>query len=299
MTIVKDYMTNENVIKEFIKEENIFNNIIVLDEKQENLIETMDDSVVLLTDMKNGVLGYHSRFIKSCADKVSQWIVVLFNDDGVVYKHLYSALAETGVRFEILIPEKENCAVYEKIKKATRIDRKKIFVWSFYPERGKKTIAELLGRFLPADYSFDISEGGVLAEKIKNSDAGSVIIVGKNNDEFRIPVPEGIQPIYIKTYADSNVQLYLRKDRISFEILKLLPPHLNWTKEKAAEQIFFISPIYEMWRCNSVNPRLDSGFVMWDEFGLPVLLKETKDEDIMEFLSQFNDAEKIAKKIKS
>ena len=37
---------------------------------------------------------------------------------------------------------------------------------------------------------------------------------------------------------------------------------------------------------------------MWDEYGLPVLLKDTEDEEIMAFLSQFSDAEKIAQKIR-
>ena len=297
MTVLKDYVTDESVIKEFVKEEKMFDNILVLDEKQDSLVEKVQDTVVLLTDLKKGILGYHSRFIKACADKVSQWIVVLFNDDEVVYKHLYNALAETGARFEILVYSKENSAVYEKIKNAVSIDRKKVFIWSYYPERGKKTIAELLGKKLP-EYSFDISEGGVLEDKLKNTDAGTVIIVGKNNDEFGISVPEGVQPIYIKTYADENVQLYLKKERLPLEILKLLPAHLNWTKEKATKQIFFISSLYEMWRADSVNPRLDRGFVMWDEYGLPVLLKDVEDEEIMAFLSQFNDAEKIAKKIR-
>ena len=200
------------------------------------------------------------------------------------------------MRFEIIVGN-ENTAASERIKNIARINRKKVFIWSFYPERGKKTIAELLSRFLPADYVFDIAEGGVFEEKVKISDAGTVIIVGKNTEEFVVPIPEGIQPIYIKTYADSNVQLYLTKDRTFADIRKRLPAHLNWTSEKAAEQIFFISSVYEMWRSDLVNPRFDSDFVMWDEYGLPVLLEDVTDEDIMEFLAQFNDAEKIAKKI--
>lgn len=291
MTIIKDYKTHIKNIDSF------FADFSVLDDVQETFSETVDDTVVFLTDMSAGVLGYHSRFIKNCADKVSQWIVILFNEDEVVYGHLYNALSETGARFEIIVTDSLNNDIIERLGNTSTINRKKILIWSFYPQRGKKTIAEILGKFLPSDYSFEITEGGTPEEGIANSDAANVIIVGKSNEEFRVPVPEGIQPVYIKTYADTNVQLYLKKDRLNPEIMKILPSHLNWTAEKAAEQIYFISTVYELWRCNGINPRLNNDFIMWDEFGLPILTEKLTDDEITQFLSQFNKLERIAEKI--
>lgn len=295
MTIVRDYLTDTALADKFIEEAKLSGKVWVLDDNCEELYQSTDDCVFLLTSLPSGIVGYHDRFIKKCKDKVSRWVVVLFNDNKATYNQLHMFLSSTGARFEIIVPEEEKS--YTELGNIKSVNNKKILVWSGYPSRGKRTLVNLLESMLEDSYSIEISEEADFENVIENTDASKIIIVGKYNDEFSINIPEGVQPFYVKTFPDSNVQSYLRKEKIHLDILRALPENLGWSTEQAKDHIFFISPLYETWRCTSNIPRFDENFVMWDDFGLPIMLEEVNNEEIEAFLSQFNETERLVKNI--
>ena len=143
-----------------------------------------------------------------------------------------------------------------------------------------------------SDYIIETSDKAT-DKLLAASDATRIVIVGTTVEELTINVPENITPFYVLTMPDENVQIYLNRETLPKKLHNLLPDEWGWTSDFIASRLFYISPLYEKWRYSQTNPMFDARFIMWDEFGLPVSPNKYSQEEIISFLSQFNQCVRL------
>ena len=135
-------------------------------------------------------------------------------------------------------------------------------------------------------------------EAIAASDASHILIVGKTMRDLAVPVPKEVRPIYVLTMLDENIQLYLDRASLPRELCRTVVRFQPMTQTEAASRLFYVSPLYETWRNDKLDPKLDDRFIMWDEFGLPEIWDRYTIENITAFLDQFDEGKRLAQRIR-
>jgi len=296
MKIIRDYDTSADKVLDLLEKlqlENTTENISVLDDPGNMLDIPETDSVLLITTMSSGFLKYHEEFFNKNKKKIVSLAVLLLNDDKTVYHQAESGFTSNGIRLEVFTIS-DTCTDFSSIaagvKKLTKIKPKKILLYSKRPGCGKHSLCGLLNEFLPGWTIETTDVNNDLAE----SDASYIFILGNELLDFKTDIPANIFPYYILTMPDRNVQMYMNRKNVPEKLLEIIPEHLNWTVETTASHMFYISPLYESWRIKNTDPSLDVNFAMWDEFGLPITRSKYSITEIREFLSEFNDCEKLS-----
>ncbi len=300
MKIVRDYDTAESLASEIALKLGIEDKPLVLDSFTSPLKELEDDVIVYVTSMPAGLLKYHDDFFEYHKNKAGKWIVILVNDDKVTFNQLKIGFSSVGTSVDILLWSyvKDDKEIFNRIKSSMKINNQKVLIYSIRPCCGKKTLAQVLSSSLN-EWEFQVAEENSTEDYISQTDARYIIIVGRTMEDFNVHIPEGRSPIYVFTMPDENIQAYLKKDELPQVLVKYVPEHLEWTPAQAQKYFFFISPLYELWRINNVDPTLDNNFVMWDEYGLPMMRSEYTCSNVRKFLGQFNQSELLLKTLKS
>lgn len=257
--------------------------------------------IVLITAMRRGWLAYHRKFFQVHKADVPIWIVLLTNTDPVIYSQAQSGFQASGVRVYLHAVDPENSCLAqlrEEVCTIARIQPHKVLLYSIRPHCGKRTLKALLSESLQ-DWSFETAEENLTQSPLEKSDAAHIIIVGTILKDFAVTLPRGIQPLYVLTMPDQNVQNYLHRRDLAAQLLRLVPRSWNWTEENATAHLFYISPLYEEWRRINMNPTTAAQFIMWDEFGLPVPRTAYTPERIQAFLAQFNECDILTRTLTS
>lgn len=294
MTFIRDCDTSEDLAAKVLSTLGFEDKPIVLDSFTSPLKEVDDDTVIFITSMPFGFLKYHSSFFDHHKTSVGRWSVILINDDKVTYNQLKIELSvvDSVVNIYVWNQIKDNRQIVDEIGSSLKINSKKVLIYSIRSCCGKRTLSKLLSQGL-TDWELYVAEENHTCDYIAQTDARYIVIVGKTMEDFKVDIPEGRNPVYVLTMPDENVQAYLKKDELSQVLVNIVPEHLGWTSAQAQKYFFFISPLYELWRINGVDPVLDNNFVMWDEYGLPMLHSEYTPDNIKSFLGQFNQAEAL------
>lgn len=296
--IIRDVDTSEEVVYKILERLDLTlgeEKLAVLDGSGDPFQGREADKVVFITSMNHGWLGYHQSFFRQRQRDIPLWIVLLLNDNPVVCNQAESGFKADGIRlglFSINSEQDDMSAIAKEIRRLYNVKPKKGLLYSIRPQCGKQSLQRLLEEGLP-DWSFETAEESFSEDYLVTTDASQIIIVGKTIQDFSLSVPKGMQPFYVLTMPDENVQVYLRQSLLPAKILKVIPSTLRWTEDGAAKHLFYISPLYEWWRRIGTDPSLDMRFVMWDEFGLPVSRNVYIPEKIQEFLAQFNQCEAL------
>lgn len=298
MIVIRDMDTSEAQSQEILNKLGMAKEAMsVLDESVDPLAEDTD-GVLLITSMPSGWLGYHQNFFEKHRRDASYWIVLLLNDDPIVIEQAKIGFNADGIRL-CLKPITDNTdfgQVLSEIKSVSKVNKQKVFLYSIRPNCGKKTLTDCLQEDLEG-WAFETAQEAPFTDKLAESDAAHIVIVGKTLKDFAVSVPKNMNPLYVLTMPDENVQAYLHMDELPLRLLEMIPSHLQWTEEAAASHLFYISPLYEQWRKMEIIPALDSRFIMWDNFGLPLSREAYTKENIRLFLAQFNQCDRLVKRL--
>lgn len=301
MTIVIDHDTPKLIAERILTFMDMEGEPFILDSYNDPLAHIITERILLVTSMPDGWLGYHQAFFEAHKSDTAEWIVILLNKDPVTINQARLGFTTNGIRLHLFDCDPDTTdweKLNEVICKLTRIRRNKVLLYSLRPECGKKTLAKLLSEELP-EWTFETAEEDLSRDLLSETDASQIIIVGSLMKDFCVPLPEGVQPFYVLTMPDENVQTYLKRKVLPIELLDYIPPELKWTMEAADAHFFCVSPLYETWRQNGTDPVLDARFIMWDEFGLPLPHESYTQENIRSFISQFDQCNALAQALKS
>ena len=271
-------------------------------------LETLQDTrVVLITSLSAGWLKYHSEFVARHRDQTSSWIVVLVQDreedhqnTGVLSSQIKSAFGDMHLRLFVYRPKTDDAKTLAQEILAVPDKRgQKALLYSIRPSSGKRTLAKLLQIYLPK-WQFEAAQEDLPRKVLAESDAAVTVIVAKEFQElYNSERPESVHPFFVLSMPDENVQLFLQRDHFlqNRELRREMEKLAQWagiTVEAAEKRLFFISPLFELWRVNNVTPKEDVRFVMWDAFGLPIPRGEYSDAAVQDFLSQFTQGGALA-----
>lgn len=252
------------------------------------------DSVLMISTMRAGPLNYHQQFFEKYCKNIPLWTILILNDDPVVLRLSKAIFTPKKVRSQVIQVTQDTD--YEALTAAflafSRINPRKALLYSIRPNCGKKTLAAYLSAKCPS-WTFETAEEDLGTDKLAETDAGLIMIVGKTLTDFSVDIPGDVTPVYILTMPDENVQMYLNFSEMPNLMLDYIPAKLKWTREVAEKHLYYISPLYESWRDNHTIPAHDPRFIMWDRFGLPLLQSSNTDTAIMDFLSQFQQTDKL------
>ncbi len=295
MIIVRDSDTPAWKVRQILQETGIEGEEIVLDSSSVQPGKKLADSVLFIATMPSGWLGYHRNYFEAHKGDDIDWIVILLNSSQTTIGQAKMGFAENKLHVSLFAEEFENAdweKIGKQIKALRRKQRKKALLYSVNPDCGKKTMAALLRDYLPK-WEFETAWGNKNPDILENSDASEIIIMGRSLEELAVHIPEDRQPYYVLSKMDENVQILLQQAELPGQLLKIIPAALGWTKEKARERLFCVSPLYETWKKEDSDPHLDERFVMWDEFGLPLCAREYTEEKIRAFLRGFDQCEQL------
>ena len=253
------------------------------------------DSAVFITDLPSGILDYHASFFNLNKSSVKSWTVILLNKNKVTQKQAKLCFSSSGVRVNILTdtdtPE-DIQIIRETIAAAGRVQSKTVLIYSVRPDAEKELLKELLEAQLP-DRTFETATETPGEDILAKTSAAQVIVTGRTMEDFNVPLPSGISPLYVMTGIHENVQAYLKREVLAENLFRYVPDKLSLTPESGKKLFFCTSAQYELWNATATDPRLDSRFVMWDGFGLPLPRKEYTSENCLRFLSRFNEIPKL------
>lgn len=234
---------------------------------------------LFFTSLSIDILGYHGDFLRA-HNHAPQWFFVLVGDDD----HGASLLKDAAIKY--------NLNSY-KIYHASDIDSLKSSISDIVSTTIKisgkvlicskhKNTCHNLGQYLFGNDTgkYDCQIAG---PDIK-TDASVLIFCGREERDFKnVHLPQGMEPIFVVTDPERNVQQFLQPDRL-FEILS---NSFNMTVERVKARLYFISIKGENWRNEKVigGDALSKGILMWDPFGLPLSRKEYTAEKIEAFIS--------------
>ncbi len=253
------------------------------------------DSVVFITDLPTGILDYHAKFFSLNKSSVKSWTVILLNKNKVTQKQAKLCFSAPGVRVNLLTDTDtpgDIQSIRESIAEADRVQSKTVLIYSVRPDVEKELLKELLEARLP-NYNFQTATETPGEDLLSKTSAAHVIVTGRTMEDFNVPLPSGISPLYVMTGIQENVQACLKRDMLAENLFRYVPDKLSLTSESAKKLFFCTSALYELWNATATDPRLDSRFVMWDEFGLPLPRKEYTTENCLRFLSRFNELPKL------
>ena len=236
MIIIRDKDVSEEQIEEILNGLNLETDslkVSILKDDIDPLEGRNADSIVFVSNMECGWLGYHKTFFERHKKRVPRWIILLLNTDSVIRNHVEMGFTAEGIRVHLfsIDSEKQNLgSVSEKIHKLIKIKQKKILIYSRRPACGKRTLQNLLKENLP-DWTIETAESGSAGETIESSDAAHILILGKTMKDFAFAIPKEVQPVYILTMLDQNVQTWLEPKRFSRMLWEEISPYLNWTED--------------------------------------------------------------------
>lgn len=300
VTIVQDRDTCGQQIPALLQELKLSQEVLELSSGNIPAEGACEDTVLLITTMPSGWLNYHQVFFDRFRHSVTQWIVLLLNENPYVRSHLETFMRVEGSRLHIFATNPENPDfphIEQQIRKFCRIRQKKVLLYSRRPNCGKETLKTLLQAYLPG-WEFEITDQVPAVQAISNSNAAHVLIAGKDLKDFEVSVPSEVQPLYVLTMPDKNVQQYLDRASLPRKLCLTVSRYQSLTETQAADRLFFVSPLYELWHNEKIDPRLDERFLMWDAFGLPETRVQYTKENISAFLSQFEEGKHLAQKLR-
>ncbi len=301
MIIVRDIDTSQKRAAQILSQLSMpAKHTAVLDDKHDPLYGTKDDCVVFITTMPNGCLGYQKKFFDAYRHKIPLWGVLLLNDDEVIHNHLNESFRSSGLRRRIfrITPETDYNVLADSLTSLAAVHPRLAAVYSARLDCGRKTLIRLLSEYLP-DWEFQPAGNTSSHNSLLAAKAGQVIIIGQTlQDIFAVQLSGNIEPFYVLTMPDMNVQAYLKQASLSELMLEHGGTPEAWTLSMIKQHLFYVSPLYESWYRTKTNPKFDSRFVMWDRFGLPCPKNEYTDKNIFSFLSQFQQCGALAQALK-
>lgn len=275
------------------------------------------EQILFITPMTDDWLGYHQAFVEAHKEQTASWIVLVTGDDPVAMQHIRWFFKGRGIPLELFaVNEYEPEELFRKISSVKVLNKNKILLYSLRPSCGKKTLKKLLEQYLdgwtietaqedPSDPSVNALEESDASVKVIVSDRfEELVYAGQYSKEY---------PFFVMTMPDKQAALYLRSisgqkreygSGWTQNELKALAGSIGSSAEAVKKRLFFVSPLYELWEINETDPRMDPGFVIWDDFGLPVPRDEYcggsgNMKTVRDFLSQFTQGRKLAEMIRT
>lgn len=258
-----------------------------------------NDSVkgVILTALHGGWMRYHSEIM----DKypfVNHWVFCVVGISGEELKRTtinqFAAIASTGdIYCELAFDDGDFLTLSEKLAGAIKI-QKKCLVVSLNADLAAG-VKDILQGYLP-DWEIEAYVG-------RNPDyalCDGVFVVGNTMEEMEINKPE-IQSI--KTGFWKNEPYFIDKQDKNI-LINTIGGRLNemgWNIADYSSLTFFSSIHHELSYQRICKEEMtaaallsDTEFVMWDDYGLPVVQSDMDDQKIISFLASHTIFEKMA-----
>lgn len=252
-----------------------------------------EDQVIYLTSLDNGGTKYQLDLLRN-NPHVAQWFV--FSEGTEHYLLDKFRTQASRVAGQLFL-----CSELEELVKAAKcrqVRRRTCLICTATKRVNPQSFATLLTAFLPG-WSIECACLAEQPEAMADSTCQRVLILGERSGDFllNVPVPEHITPWLVQVEAERLIH------RDEGELVKRAYgglSGLDWSERMKRDHFFFVSVPYETWRRKNEGAaalRNDEGFVMWDEYGLPMPLSEYTQANIDRFLLRFNGCEQLAERL--
>lgn len=289
-----------------VDKRNVFN---ISDCSQSNNLQT--NQILLITSLDIDWMGYHKKFVEAYKDQVQSWLAVVTGSNQIAVAHMQWYFDSESIDFHCYnLFEEEPAALAAKLQVVKPLRQNSLLLYSVNPSCGKKTMKEILEKYLLPNWTIEIAEedaNNPVEDVLSKSDAAVKVIVSNKFETFYYKKWEAsIHPFFVLTMPDQNVALYLQTEhgkknnghKWAYKDLETLAKQTGMTASAVERRLFFLSPLYELWRLSETNPSNDVRFVMWDDFGLPLPRNQYNDALIHDFLSQFTQGEEFVSAIR-
>ena len=278
----------------------------------ENPLETiLDDSpysrILYFVSLDSGAQKYQLDFVRK-AKSVRQWLIVLtgeksFSTDRTI-QYWQSKSSGLGAFVKVIFIEPGT--VGELVRSMDILIESKInscVIASNKSSVGRKTFAMLLANKIP-DYTFCVCNYEDYCEQAPK--AGAIFIIGTQSNDFLLPPPDdGFNRVtLILNKIDESPVSLVRAEETKHEILKAMN-HFGWNIPDSFSRFHITSLKYESFNSEIRDGKLDCGslklnteFLLWDDFGLPQPRAGYSEHAITNFLGKFNELERIEKSIR-
>ncbi len=293
VAVVFDYGISEKT------EKNIFYNIGLESDKvkaykidilAKNNSYKLPDNIkrcVFITPLPSGLMQYHYQFTDANKHVVS-WIFSIYDVQNEPYRKSYreqldALFSKKNVSYDIFFPKSDDFSQVQKACLRPIKEKLMLCIFSKNDSLGEE-VRKTLQQFIP---EWEIKSGD------DSNDADAMIVVGENESDFDIESSEkrhGRRYVWInKTYYDFSVA-----DRE--EYLASIEQILLKNKWEFAdfERICFCSSIwqeklgyqYKNGEISEAGLRNNDNFVVWDEYGLPILPEDYTAEKLTDFFEK-------------
>ena len=306
VSIVLDYGVSDSDInakvKNFEKLSNEPLQIYKIDDllKRENTC--MPDDIkrcIFITLLPSGIMQYHEDFI--AANKhIMSWIISVCNVEHEPYRIQYKKQIE-GLFYNI----KTSYEIIFDISSSLRATmtacekpiKEKLF---FCIISGNKMISKaaesIFQMYLP---TWEVKSASV--NEVQYADA--VLIIGKDENDYNIPAPAKKMGWRFVWINEINATKEKKEDLL--EKIDTMLSKCNWEFADFHNSVFLgdlqFEKLYYQFKngeTSDIMLKNDDSFVMWDEFGLPVLLKDYNNKNIKSFFEKNCCICKIAEMLK-
>ena len=251
--------------------------------------------VYYILSLTAGGLQYQYELLKKNSS-VAQWILLIRQNQRAPIWAFERQLESLKSSIHMIrTVGKSDSQIKEELRSIALIRERSCLVYSKRSGIGKKTAVELLQKKLCPDWEFEICEGP--EEKFRECCAGMsrVLIMGCSIQDFSLSKPEQMKtpPIFLYHRCDEQVQTCLRPD-ILWERIRDVLSAREWEFSSHYSDFYVGSAPYENWALEMEagggvhSLALSDSFVMWDNFGLPLLREQYTDQNIRDFLSDFH-----------
>lgn len=252
---------------------------LILD-SMEGLKGTPDDKAgfVFFTSLPTDILRYHGDFLKEY-NNAPQWFFVLVDTN----EHGVSLLKDAAIKYNLNSYkiyyasgiDALKCTVSDIVSAKTKIAGK-VLICSKH-----QSTCRNLGEYL-FENDMDQYDCQIAGSDIE-TDASKLILCGCEEKDFmNVKLPQAMEPIFVVTDFERNVQQFLHPDRL----IKILSDSFDMTIERVKTRLYFISIKGESWLNEKAvgKEALSKGVLMWDSFGLPLPREEYTAEKIQKFI---------------
>jgi hypothetical protein len=257
-----------------------------------------NESYVFITELPNDILGYHGKFFEEHRE-APKWFFILVNRNDHGVSLIEGAVLKYGLNGSIVYHAPDLTAF---VKAVTSIDaeikpiRGKVLLYSKHKSKGVQELSALLaeqGTPVETLVSDPLSTQGP-----PETDASILLLCGETVSDFKdLPLPKYLEPLFVITQAEKNIQQYLRQA----SLIDALAYGFTMTKERVKERLFVTSTAaFKIKKEKTYNPNaIAPDFVIWDAFGLPVPRKAWTEPFVEAFMeSNFADNDRLVSKLK-